>query len=388
MNGTSIDSNQRPELGCTPTDSRFRSYPELNNGPAKDSTDTHMEIACVDPQTNEHWRELVENHDSSVFHSPEWARVLTETYGFDVSSAILLNDVRRPVAGLPFCRIEDISGERIVSLPFSDYCDPLVSNEEQWVRLIDGLIAEDRLIAVRCLHNQIPCLDDRFREMKRAKWHCMDLTDDAETLWAGLHESSRRAIRKARRDGVSVRAAEREEDMRAFFELHLGVRVSKYRLLAQPYRFFERVWTHFIEPGKGFLLLAEHQGHAIGGVLFLEWKGTLYYKFNASILSGLRHRPNDLLIWEGIQRAKANGCRALDFGLSDWDQEGLVRYKRKFATEEKVITFLRYLPQGTLDPREEQARNLLGKMTDLFTGETVPSIVTEQAGDVLYRFFT
>ena len=37
------------------------------------------------------------------------------------------------------------------------------------------------------------------------------------------------------RDGVVVRAAECEEDLHAFFELHLKLRKYKYRMLAQPY---------------------------------------------------------------------------------------------------------------------------------------------------------
>lgn len=42
-------------------------------------------------------------------------------------------------------------------------------------------------------------------------------------------------------------------------------------------------------------------------------------------------------MWQGIQYGKAKGYTHLDFGLSDWDQEGLVRYKRKFATTDLSI---------------------------------------------------
>ena len=51
----------------------------------------------------------------------------------------------------------------------------------------------------------------------------------------------------------------------------------------------------------------------------------------------LSHRPNGLLVWEGI--GKEAGFDFLDFGLSDINQECLVRYKRKFSTEEKIISF-------------------------------------------------
>jgi lipid II:glycine glycyltransferase (peptidoglycan interpeptide bridge formation enzyme) len=116
--------------------------------------------------------------------------------------------------------------------------------------------------------------------------------------------------------------------------------------LAQPYRCFENIWSYIIEQQAGVLLVAVYQGNIIRGVLFLEWKDGLYYNFNASAPTHLSLRPNDLLIWEGIQYGRVKGYTHLDFGLSDWDQEGLVRYKRKFASEEKTIFFLRYFSDG------------------------------------------
>ncbi|MHB0870144.1 MAG: hypothetical protein ACYC66_01645 [Chloroflexota bacterium] len=47
-----------------------------------------------------------------------------------------------PRSGVPFARIADILGERISVLPFSDYCDPLVAEKDDWSGLIDVLLAE------------------------------------------------------------------------------------------------------------------------------------------------------------------------------------------------------------------------------------------------------
>ena len=143
------------------------------------------------------------------------------------------------------------------------------------------------------------------------------------------------------------------------------MRKYKYHLLAQPYVFLENIWKRFVATGHGALLLAEHRGEAIGGILFLHWKDTLYYKFNASAADELGYRPNDFVLWNGIQYAKARGLSYLDFGLSDLDQEGLLRYKRKYATEEKVISFLKHAPTSTA--AERQLHGLLGKLTGLLT---------------------
>jgi lipid II:glycine glycyltransferase (peptidoglycan interpeptide bridge formation enzyme) len=344
-----------------------------------------MHTICVDPRTDLVWQELVNQHRSTVFHSPAWIRVLTETYGWEVHAFVILNNLEEPVAGMPFCRISDILGERIVILPFSDYCDPLVTDNDQWKLLIDTLLVEHCPISMRCLHNSLPLFDQRFTLVKQAKWHGMDLQPDLDTLWRRLHD--RASITKAQRNGVRIQIAQEKEELRAFFELHLRTRKYKYHLLAQPYHFFENIWHHFIETQKGALMLAVYQDEIIGGVLFLESKDTLYYKFNASLPAHLAHSPNDLLMWEGIKYAKAKGHAYLDFGLSDWDQEGLVRYKRKFATEEKAISFLRYASDGTPTQQDQQVRRLLTQLTNLFTDESVPESITEKAGEILYRFF-
>jgi lipid II:glycine glycyltransferase (peptidoglycan interpeptide bridge formation enzyme) len=241
---------------------------------------------------------------------------------------------------------------------------------------------------VRCLHNNLPLGDERFSLFKEAKWHGLDLRPELDALWSAMHESTHRAIRKSQRAGLVVRPAQSEDELRAFFDMHLKIRKYKYGLLAQPYTFFQNIWRRFVETEQGFLLLALCENKIVAGDFFLMFKDTLYYKFNASLPGDLSHRPNDLLIWEGIQRGKNQGLKLLDFGLSDIDQEGLIRYKRKFGTQEKTISFLRHEPNGGPTPAEKEMRALLGKLTTRFTDQLVPDLVTERAGEDLYRLFT
>jgi CelD/BcsL family acetyltransferase involved in cellulose biosynthesis len=344
-------------------------------------------LVHLDPRTDQRWQDLVDAGASSVFHSPAWIRALSDTYGLDTHAFVLLNSSEQPVAGVPFCRISDGGGERIVALPFSDYCDPIAQDSSQWSLLAQCLVETQCPVAMRCVHNDLPLADSRFTPVKQAKWHGIDLSADLDTLWGRIHDSSRRAVKKAQRDGVVVKLSRDEDALRSFFDMHLAVRKYKYRLLAQPYSFFQNIWRQFIHEQRGFVLLASFADQTIGGTLFLEWKGTLYYKFNASVLADLQHRPNDLLLWEGIKYAKENGLNYLDFGLSDWDQEGLIRYKRKFATDEKTITFLKHEPDGAPGQGPDQLRSALPQLTDLFTDASVSDQITERAGEILYRFF-
>jgi CelD/BcsL family acetyltransferase involved in cellulose biosynthesis len=165
------------------------------------------------------------------------------------------------------------------------------------------------------------------------------------------------------------------------------VRKYKYQLLAQPWAFFEQIWTQLLNQGHGRLQLAERDGDVLGGVLLLQWGRTLYYKFNASQPDLLGARPNDLVVWAAIEYGVAAGLERLDFGLSDWDQEGLLRFKRKYATEEKTIHSLRRVPRPP-SSREVELRALLPRLTSLLTSPEVPDHLSEEAGNALYRYFT
>lgn len=347
-----------------------------------------MKLICVDPRTDDVWQRLIDRHPcSSVFHSPAWMTVLAETYEFEIQAYILLDAQDEPAAGVPFCRIEDMRGVRAASLPFCDFCDPLVSTEAEWREISGALLSEGHPFVIRCLHNEIPLTDSRFRVSKQAMWHGLSLEPDMETLWGNLDGSARRAVRKAEKEGVCAIIAEDPSDMRHFFDMHLGIRKNKYGLLAQPYGFFEQIWSHLIDTRKGFLMLAEHEGKIIGGVIYLIWRGTLIYKFSASMAQDLAQRPTDLLIWEGIRHGHAQGLGYFDFGLSDLDQEGLNRFKRKFADKEKTINFLVANEREQPGIAHRQVGTVLGEMTQLFTQRSVPDDVTEAAGALLYRYF-
>ncbi len=344
-------------------------------------------VVVVDLRTDPLWRKLTDRHKSSVFHSQAWIQTLTDTYGWEARALVVLDSSGEPLAGIPYCRVADIMSERIVILPFSDFCDPLVSEVEHWNLLIKKLSAEEGPFVLHCLYNSLPATDGRFSVVKQARWHGIDLLPDLETVWRRFDHVAQGNVRKAQREGVVVHVAEREDELRTFFDMHLRVRKYKHHLLAQPYRFFENLWRDVLQRGEGALMLATRGDDVIAGGLFLEWKDTLYYKFNTSVPEYLCYRPNDLLIWEAVQYAKSKGYVELDFGRTDWDHLELARYKRKFGAEERTITLYRCGGNSASSQQDQRIRQLLPQLTGLFTDATVPDEVTERAGDIMYGFF-
>jgi hypothetical protein len=132
-------------------------------------------------------------------------------------------------------------------------------------------------------------------------------------------------------------------------------------------------------------LFAEVGGMPLAGIFLLHWQNVAYYKFNASL--DQRFRPNDLLVWKALLHARQLGVRMFDFGLSDSKQLGLLRFKRKFAAEERDIYFLEWKPDVSPDHRRKRATDLLHHMTHMFTHPSVPDEITWEAGEKFYRFF-
>jgi Acetyltransferase (GNAT) domain len=345
-----------------------------------------LAIRFVDPVTDPLWLALVRKKAAGLFHSPPWIRAVSETYGFPVRACVVLDRAGEPAGGIAFCELDDVAGHRIVSLPFSDNCDPLFTSIEDWRALLLQLKSEGIPVHLRCLSEHRVSADGSLSIAKRARWHQLSVSASQDEIWHAFAPSVRRAIRLAERAGVEIRPMSGDAGRESFHRIHVALRKTKYRLLAQPARFFQAIEQRFQEIGAWHSLAAFLGGRMIAATVYLRWGDVLYFKFNASAPDGLHARPNNLLVWAGIRLAKSLGCSALDLGPSDDDQPGLVRFKRTFGAEELELRFLRWTPPGWQQDQPD-TRRMLGEMTRLLTEPTVPDEITARAGDSLYRFF-
>lgn len=341
-------------------------------------------VEVIDPLTDPRWVQLSLAHRGGLFHSVPWMSAVTNAYGFRVQ-AVLALEHGQPVAGLAFCHLDDCVGSRIVSLPFTDACDPLGSSPAAIQRLLAHLQSHGLPIQLRVLDSMI-AKDAGLPIAKRARWHRLPIADP-ESMWPGLSPAMRRGIRKAERDGVTVAALSGTDAVESFRQLHASVRKRKYHLLAQPAIFFHSLRDQFAASGDWLPLAAFHQGRLIAATIYLRCGNTLYYKFNASALDSLAHRPNNLLLWEGACMAHRLGCHTLDLGPSDDTQPGLIRFKQDSGAVPGELQFLRWAPEGFTDPRGDEVRRVLGQLTSLFAEPSLPDEVSLRAGAMLYRYF-
>ena len=87
-----------------------------------------MDIHSFDPLEDPRWTEFVGRHPkTAVFHTSGWLRALQRTYRFDpiaFTTSRLTDDL---LNALVFSAVRSwLTSSRLVSLPFSDHCEPLV----------------------------------------------------------------------------------------------------------------------------------------------------------------------------------------------------------------------------------------------------------------------
>jgi CelD/BcsL family acetyltransferase involved in cellulose biosynthesis len=344
-----------------------------------------ISISCIDPITDPAWCALLKHPSAGLFHSPPWLRAIRDAYGFAIR-AYLARDVNDgPVGGLAVCEIDDAAGHRLVTVPFSDSCDPLFTSDEVWRALFRELQSHQLPVNLRCLNEHRISTEDGLTTVKRARWHRLSVLSPAEELLLRMTPECRRAIRRANKVGLEVRPLVGDEDRVAFHQLHANLRKQKYRMLAQPLCFFEAIERRFRQIDGWHSLGAFLGDRMIAATVYVRWGDTLYYKFNASASDALNTRPNNLLVWSGVMLAQSLGCRFLDLGPSDDDQPGLIRFKRNFGAQEHELRFLRWTPPGWREAITNRTR--LGEITRRLTEPHIPYEVAARAGAALYRYF-
>jgi CelD/BcsL family acetyltransferase involved in cellulose biosynthesis len=345
-------------------------------------------LHTVDPRSDTGWAELMTTPRGSAFGAPPWFAAIADTYGFELRANVLRDDDGTIRAGMAYAELDDFLGDRLISVPFCDYLDPIVDDDAQWQQLIDPLLARNLPFQLKVLHAAPPRNDARFEVADEMAWHFTNLERTEEELFAALDRRARQNVRAAQRNEVTVRFGSDLDDVRLYHELHRRTRKRKHSLLAQPVSFFENIWKQFSPTDSIMVGFAEHEGDVIAASFYLVWDNIWYYKFSASIFERSVVRPNELLAWESMRLAAARGCRHYDWGVSDLDQPGLVAYKRKLATEERRVTVLRHTPEGYANPHADEIKPIFGELTGLLTRVDVPDDVTQRAGEILYRYFT
>jgi CelD/BcsL family acetyltransferase involved in cellulose biosynthesis len=287
-------------------------------------------LAMLNPDAAR-WRDFVDSRpDALPFHHPAWMTTLAESYGYR-SFVLGLDDDGGLAGGLPMMQVR----KRWISLPFTDYCPPLGIAGPRLAELLDEARLRGGVARVELRAE----LEGAYADAGAVR-HVLALDPDPAAILRTFHRSQvQRNIKRAERSGVVVRRARSIADLTdRFYGLHVGTR-RRLGVPVQPRRFFARLWERMIEPGLGFVLLAEAGDRPVAGAVFLAYGETVIYKFGASDAGSWGLRPNHALFWDAIRASCEDGHRWFDFGRTDLEDAGLRRFKAWWGSEEIPLTY-------------------------------------------------
>ena len=340
------------------------------------------QVQVVKPLEDPRWITLSLEHPSaSVFHSRQWLRALHQSYGYE-PMAYTSTPPGAPLSNaLLFCRVKSwLTGHRLVSLPFSDHCEPLVDGVDQLHELLTPALQElkDRKIKYVDIRPLSLSFSETTGGAESYFLHLLDLRPTLDELYKKLHgDSIRRKIQRAEREKLTLEAGSSEKILEEFYNLHVITR-QRQQLPPHPLKWFRNVLACLGADAQ--IRIARRDGSAIASILTLSHKQKMVYKYGCSDAHSHNLGGMQFLFWDLIRHSKEHGFVELDFGRSECTNTGLVIFKDRWGTKRQLITYLRYPPRPLSTEQDPSTIMKLGKK--VFSH--CPQGVLRLAGNLLY----
>ncbi len=322
---------------------------------------------------------LASRPEATPFHHPAWSGVLAACYGYR-STVLAVTAGGRVVAGLPVLTVpRPLSRARAISLPFTDHLEALVAGEEWRPRLAAAAVAWSAScgtpLEVRGDLGTTPGIERAVFEVR----HVLPLSSDPASVLPRLHRRARRGLNRLRESRLQARLGTSEETLRDFYRIHIQTR-RRLGVPIQPRRFFDLLWERMLDRGLGFCVTALLDGIPVAAAVFLDWNGTVVYKFGASDPAYWRLFPNHLVFWTAIRHGCERGATTFDLGRSDLNHHSLRTFKSEWGVEQPIVT------SGIGEPPRARPEGATQRLLATVIQHS-PAAVCRALGELLYRYF-
>ena len=344
-----------------------------------------MSLYSTNPLEDDRWVQLLGDHaQSSIFHTRGWLEALRRTYGYEPVVFTTSPPTHPLVNGIVCSRIQSwLTGSRLVSLAFSDHCQPLASTPED-LKVLVGLMAEScadqhcRYIELRPLISNTMELESHHKFTKSATfcYHALDLRPDLDSLFRGFHKSCvQRKIHRARTEGLAYESGRSDKLLRQFYSLLILTR-QRHGIVPQPIAWFRNLLDCMQDSVR--IRVVSIDDKPVASMITLHYKNQIVYKYGCSDAQHHMLGGVPLLFWMTIQEGKGQQAEELDLGRSDHDHQGLIEFKNRLGALSRWLTYFRF-PPGTATSRYRKTSFVLT------LGAHGPAVLRKAAGTFLYR---
>lgn len=140
----------------------------------------------------------------------------------------------------------------------------------------------------------------------------LDISAPLDDLLMSLPQKGRHAIRRAERDGVTVKKVKAtEQNTQLMYRLLSETAEGQFGI--RSYNYYKYFWQRFEESGLGQLFFAYYEGEVVAGAYAMVLGTKSTYKDGASIRKRTAYGASHLLQWHVIEWAKSQGALVHDF---------------------------------------------------------------------------
>ncbi len=332
----------------------------------------------------EEWESYVKNHPYGIiYHLPAWKEVLEESFNYNPFYIFAKDETGKLCGILPLFQVKSlITGNRMVSLPFSYICGPIADSEFVEKEMLKE--AEKICCERGCKYMETRDIKPKNVDLEVSNYfstYVVNLSSDVDSVWKRMERDIKRGIGKAGNGGLNVIPEKNIENLTVFNELNQKTH-KKVGVPAHPFIFLKNIYQKMQENME--LYLAEIGGKIIAGVFTLNFKDTILYAYGASDEKYLKYYPNNLLIWKAIEDGCKNGYKYFDFGRASQDNIGLIEFKKRWGSEEKKL-FYYYYPKKikTLSTNRESSKYKIA--TSVW--KKMPVQLSESLSNILLKHF-
>ena len=362
-----------------------------------------LNVFIADSGYDEKWMKFLDNHpEGTIYHHPLWLKILENESGQKIIKLVCTNQNDELIGifplqytkGFPFGLGGVPGAKRLSSLPRSPIGGPLTINASVSKVMLGkamDLVKDDnqRFLQIKSFESD---LNDDIESLIKYFWrdfYIKEIPDYPEEIRFGNsrnHASVKRAVNKAKKNGVTFRIADSPDDLKKWYPLYLNT-MRTHTTPARSFNFYKNQWELLRPNGLMQLVVAEveRNGEKIiiaGSVLYLYNK-TVVYAFNGSSADYLDLRPNDILHWQAIFNAQKDGYKYYDLGEVSKENAGLAAYKKKWGADVwKMYHY--YFPKpeklNTEDLDNADASGLTAKIW-----KAIPLNITAKIGEYVYK---
>jgi hypothetical protein len=346
----------------------------------------------LSPHQFQKWDLFVEKHPKgTIYHLSEWKKVLEESFRHIRGQIIAIWDERANeiVGGLPvYCVNSIITGKRLVSAPFANFCDPLVSNSGDADGLSKYLIEiynqkYHSYIEIKARQDYNFLKDAEFKASAQYLHHFIPLEFSPEVLFNKFHKKAVRAsILKSLKNNLKLKSAESEYELSLFYQIYLNAR-KRIGLPVIPYKYFLKLWEVFYPSKRLELILCMADGIVIGGSVLLKFKEWVFIEFGNDLFEFRKLCVNHFLDWSAIELAYQEGYKFLGFGRTSRNNKGLIAYKERWGTTaEDLLTHI--YPEASCSNENDKEASWKYRIIKRIC-ERSPSVFYKFISAVVYR---